>query len=199
MLRSPLAKSRPCHIASLRTFNLKNWDWIWSLWLQAWRVRSIRSRPTTRQSLLSMPLLACLTPRCMYSKPFHIRIMTNTALASSYTYSFLLVSVELYTLYTRPGSKPSSHRLSAVERVVSEPSVHLEEASKLWPLRTRSLLLVLMDQLSPLGLWRNRLMTRAGSQTTTSTAPRQSVFKAPARRSKLWNNWPPAWCACVRV
>lgn len=51
-------------------------------------------------------------------------------------------------------------------------------------LRIKSRLLVLMDQLLQLNLWLNKLMMRAGSQTTTSTVLLQDVLRAVARESR---------------
>lgn len=90
----------------------------------------------------------------------------------------------LSTSFTEPGSNLSSLKLAKVEKVASAPSVLPEEARRQSMSRIKSLLLVLMDQLLQLNLWLNKLMTRAGSQTTTSTVLLQDVLRAVAQESR---------------
>jgi hypothetical protein len=93
---------------------------------------------------------------------------------------------EPFTSFTRPGSKPSSHKQSEVVRVEREPSVHLVDPRRPLMSRIRSLLLVLMDRLLLLVLLLRRHMMRVGFQRDISTdlLPSASRAELLPRRNK---------------
>jgi len=115
--------------------------------------------------------------------------LANIHPASSSTWYFSPLSSAHSTSFTRPGSKSSSHKQSAEERVASGPSDHLLELKRLLTLLIKFPLLELMDLPLLLALWHKRLTMRIGSQITTSTVLLPSASRAvlPARSVLLLN------------